>query len=111
MARLRHDGWWYIRHARPPGTSQPQPRRIPTLVSGPVVDGAPPGDGAARRPRPPPAAPGPPARQQLPQLLALLPGAVDEGVDRLERHPTEPALLAALEPAGDLLRRPALQQA
>src|SRR4051794_12645165 len=73
--------------------------------------GAPPGDGAARLPRPPPAAPGPPARQQLPQLLALLPGAVDEGVDRLDRHPTEPALPAALEPAGDPLRRPALQQA
>ena len=80
-------------------------------VLGPVVDGAPPGDGAARLPGPPPAPPGPPARQQLPELLALLPGAVDEGVDRLERDRTEPALLAALEPAGDLLGRPAFQQA
>src|SRR4051794_7825451 len=88
------------------------PRVLPLLdVRGPVVDRAPPGDGAARLPRPPPAAPGPPARQQLPQLLGLLPRAVDEGVDRLGRHPTEPALLAALEPAGDLLRRPAFQQA
>src|SRR3954451_15997555 len=78
---------------------------------GPVVDRAPPGDGGARRPGPPPAAPGPPARQQLPELLALLPRAVDEGVDRLGRHSTEPALLAPLEPAGDLLRRPAFQQA
>src|SRR5919206_522173 len=77
---------------------------------GPVVDRAPLGDGGARLPGPPPAAPGPPARQQLPELLALLPGAVDEGVDRLDRHSTEPALLAALEPAGDLLRRPPFQQ-
>src|ERR671933_48390 len=51
------------------------------------------------------------ARQQLPELLALLPGPVDEGVDRLERHRTEPALLAALEPAGDLLGGPAFRQA
>src|SRR3954451_1907962 len=62
-------------------------------------------------PGPPPPSPGPPARQQLPELLALLPRAVDEGVDRLERDRTEPALLAALEPAGDLLGGPPLQQA
>src|SRR5690349_642520 len=40
-----------------------------------------------------------------------LPGAVEEGVDRLDRHSTEPALLAPLQPAGDLLRRPSFQQA
>ena len=100
---------------RPPADQQvtlPVPGVLPLLdVRGPVVDGAPPGHGAAGLPAPPPAAPGPPARQQLPELLALLPRAVDEGVDRLDRHPTKPALLAALEPAGDLLRRPALQQA
>src|SRR4051794_41342388 len=71
---------------------------------------------AARRwccglPGPPPPSPGPPARQQLPELLAPLPRAVDEGVDRLERHRTGPAPLAALEPARDLLGGPALQQA
>src|SRR4051812_5423689 len=90
----------------------PVPGVLPLLdVRGPVVDRAPPGDGAARRPGPPPAPPGAPARQQLPELLALLPGPVGEGVDRLERHRTEPALLAALEPARDLLGRPPLQQA
>src|SRR3954467_7672598 len=62
-------------------------------------------------PGPPPPSPGPPARQQLPELLAPLPRAVDEGVDRLERDRTEPALLAALEPARDLLGGPAFQQA
>ena len=60
----------------------------------------------------PPAAPlGAAARQQPPEPLGLLPGAMDEGVDRLEGNGTEPALLAALEPARDLLRRPALQKA
>ena len=78
---------------------------------GPVVDGAALGDGGARLPGPPPASPGAPARQQLPELLALLPGAVDEGVDRLGGDGAQPALLAPLQPAGDLLRRPALQQA
>src|SRR3954462_1457978 len=83
----------------------------PLDVRGPVVDGAPPGDGAAGLPGPPPAAPGPPARQQLPELLAPLPRAVDEGVDRLERDRTEPALLAALEPARVLPGGPPFQQA
>ena len=78
---------------------------------GPVVDGAPLGDGAARLPSPPPAALGAPARQQPPELLGLLPGPVNEGVDGLEGDGAEPALLAALQPAGDLLRRPALEQA
>jgi hypothetical protein len=50
-------------------------------------------------------------RQQLPELLGLLRGAVDEAVDRLEADRAEPALLAPLQPAGDLLRRPPLQQA
>src|SRR4051795_3328013 len=68
----------------------------------------PPGGGGARRRAPPPATSGAPARQQLPELLALLPGAVDEGVDRLDRHPNEPALIAAPQPAGDLLGRPSL---
>ena len=35
---------------------------------------------------------------------------MDKGVDGLEGDGAEPALLAALEPARDLLRRPALQQ-
>jgi len=78
---------------------------------GPVVDGTPLGDRGVRLPSPSSAAPGASARQQLPELLGLLPGAVDEGVDRLEADRAEPALLAPLQPAGDLLRRPPLQQA
>src|SRR3954470_21717372 len=66
----------------------PVPGVLPLLdVRGPVVDRAPPGDGAARRPGPPSPPLGAAARQQPPQLLALLPGAVDEGIDRLDRHP------------------------
>jgi hypothetical protein len=45
---------------------------------GPAVDGAPPGDGGAWLAGSPPAPLGAPARQQLPELLALLPGAVDD---------------------------------
>src|SRR5881275_2671479 len=47
---------------------------VPALLHlrGPVVDGAPPGDRRARLPGSPPAAAGPPARQQLPELLGLL---------------------------------------
>jgi hypothetical protein len=78
---------------------------------GPVVDGGPPGDGAAWLARSPPAPLGAPARQQFPELLGLLPGAVDEGVDGLERDGAEPALLAPLEPTRDLLGRPAFEQA
>ena len=85
---------------------------LATFVDGlrPVVDGAAFGDDVARLAGSPPAASGPPARQQLPELLGLLPGAVDEGVDRLGGDGAQPAFLAALEPAGDLLRRPTLQQ-
>jgi hypothetical protein len=68
------------------------------------------GDDAARLPSPSPAASGPPARQQLPELLALLPGAVDEGVDRLGGDGAQPAFLAPPQPARDLLGRPTLQQ-
>jgi hypothetical protein len=83
----------------------------PPDLLGPVVDGTPLRDHIARLTSPPAAPPGTPARQQPPELLGFLPGAVNEGVDGLERDGAEPALLAALEPAGDLLRRPPLQQA
>jgi hypothetical protein len=77
---------------------------------GPVVDGAALGDGGTRLASPPPAALGATTRQQPPEPLGLLPGPVDEGVDRLGGDRAQPTLLAAPEPAGDLLRRPALQQ-
>src|SRR3712207_1349238 len=78
---------------------------------GPVVDGAALRDDVARLAGPPRAASGAPARQQPPEPLSLLPGTVEEGVDGLAGDGTEPALLAPPQPAGDLLGRPALEQA
>src|SRR4051794_5877316 len=75
------------------------------------IERAPLGDGAPRLTSPAAAAPGAPARQQLPELLGLLPGPVDEGVDGLGRDGAQPALLAPLQPAGDLLGRPPFQEA
>ncbi len=77
---------------------------------GPVVDGSPLGDGAAWLPSPTAPPPGPPTLQKLPELLAFLPGAVHEGVDRLARDGALPTLMATLEPAGDLLGRRTLQK-
>jgi hypothetical protein len=65
---------------------------------------------ARRRPRPTAAAPGAPARQQPPELLGLLPGAVNEGVNSLARHGAKLAPLAPPQPAGDLLGRPPFRQ-
>jgi hypothetical protein len=78
---------------------------------GPVVDRGPSGDRGARLTSPTTAAPGAPARQQPPELLGLLRGPMDEGVDGLGGDGAQPPFLAALQPAGDLLRRPALEQA
>jgi hypothetical protein len=83
----------------------------PVDALGPVVEGAPPGDGATRLPRPTAAPPGAAARQQLPQLLGLLRYPVDEGVDGLGGDGAQPAFLAPPQPARNLLRRPALEQA
>jgi hypothetical protein len=77
---------------------------------GPVVDGAARGDGGTRLASPPSGALGAATRQQLPELLALLPHPVDEGVDRLGGDGAQPVLLAPPQPAGDLLARPALEQ-
>src|SRR5689334_5516711 len=116
--REHEAGLALLEHQHRPGPAADQQVALPVPgllalldVRGPVVDRAPPGDGAARLTSPRAAPLGAPARQQLPELLALLPGPVDEGVDRLERHRTEPALLAAPQPAGDLLGGPAFQQA
>ena len=85
---------------------------FPALLDGlgPVVDGAPLSNDAARLPSPTAPPPGPPTRQQLPELLGLLPGAVDEGVDALGGDGAQLTLLATLEPAGDLLGRPTFQK-
>src|SRR5215213_3582560 len=116
--RIAINGLALLEHQHRPGPLADQEVALPVAgllalphLRGPVVDGAPLRDGAARLTGPSPAAPGAPARQQPPELLGLLPRAVEEGVDRLGRDGAQPALLAALEPAGDLLRRPALEQA
>src|SRR3954454_15073480 len=82
-------------HRPGPPADQQVALPVPGLLApldalGPVVDGTPPGDGAVGLAGSPPAPPGPPTRQQLPELLALLPGPVDEGVDGLERDRAEP---------------------
>src|SRR3982751_6484230 len=51
------------------------------------------------------------AGQRAPQVLALASGAIDEGVDGFEPQGAQAALMAGLEPAGDLLRCPSLGEA
>src|SRR4029434_7778446 len=51
------------------------------------------------------------AGQIAPQFLALASGAIDEGVDRFEPQGAQAALMAGLEPAGDLLRCPSFGEA
>ena len=46
------------------------------------------------------------SREITPQLLGLLGGAVDEGVDRLAAHGSQTAFVSGLQPARDLLGRP-----
>jgi hypothetical protein len=45
-----------------------------------------------------PTAAGLAARQQLPELLDLLPRPIDEGIDRLRAEPAQPGLVAGLQP-------------
>jgi hypothetical protein len=51
------------------------------------------------------------AGQIAPQLLALASGAIDESVDGFEPQGAQAALMAGLEPAGDLLGRPSFGEA
>src|SRR5919112_3024372 len=51
------------------------------------------------------------AGQRAPQFLALASGAIDEGVDGFEPQGAQAALMAGLEPAGDLLRGPSFGEA
>ena len=67
-------------------------------------------DPASRGPGLAPAAAGLAARQVAPELLGLLAGAEDPGVDRLGRERPQAPLDPAPEPPGDLLRRPAFDQ-
>ena len=60
----------------------------------------------SRRPRSARAAAFVTSRQITPQLLGLLGGAVDEGVDRLTAHGPQTAFVPGFQPARDLLGRP-----
>lgn len=46
-----------------------------------------------------------------PQLLRLLPGTVEEGVNRFSAHRTQAGLVGRPQPSGDLFGRPAFGQA
>jgi len=46
------------------------------------------------------------AGQIAPEVLALVGGAIDEGVDGLEPQSAQTALVAGLEPSGNLFGRP-----
>ena len=60
----------------------------------------------SRRPRSARAAAFVMSREITPQLLGLLGGAVDEGVDRLAAHGPQTAFVSGFQPARDLLGRP-----
>ena len=58
-----------------------------------------------------PAAAGPAAGQELPELLDLLPCPIDEGIDRLPTEPAQPGLVPAFQPSrASRPRDPAAQQ-
>src|SRR5271165_828745 len=67
--------------------------------------------GVSRRPRSTRAAAFVTSREITPQLLGLLGGAVDEGVDRLAAHGPQTAFVSGFQPAGNLLGRPPFCQA
>ena len=50
------------------------------------------------------------ARQIAPKVLALVGGAIDEGVDGLEPQGPQATLVAGLEPSGDLFGGPSFRK-
>src|ERR1700724_1357502 len=50
------------------------------------------------------------ARQIAPKVLALVGGAIDEGVDGLEPQGPQDTLVAGLEPSGDLFGGPSFRK-
>ena len=75
-------------------------------IFGPFMDGDAILYGISRRPRSARAAAFVTSREITPQLLGLLGGAVDEGVDRLAAHGPQTAFVSGFQPARDLLGRP-----
>src|SRR5271157_6403117 len=75
-------------------------------IFGPFMDGDAILYGISRRPRSARAAAFVMSREITPQLLGLLGGAVDEGVDRLAPHGPQTAFVSGFQPAGNLLGRP-----
>ena len=80
-------------------------------IFGPFMDGDAILYGISRRPRSARAAAFVTSREITPQLLGLLGGAVDEGVDRLAAHGPQTAFVSGFQPAGNLLGRPPFCQA
>src|SRR5271157_758496 len=75
-------------------------------IFGPFMDGDAILYGISRRPRSARAAAFVTSREITPQLLGLLGGAVDEGVDRLAAHGPHTAFISGFQPACNLLGRP-----
>ena len=71
-------------------------------ISGPFMDGDAILYRISRRPRSARAAAFVTSREITPQLLGLLGGAVDEGVDRLAAHGPQTAFVSGFQPARDL---------
>ena len=75
-------------------------------ILGPFMDGDEILYGISRRPRSARAAAFVTSREITPQVLGLLGGAVDEGVDRLAAHGAQTAYVSGFQPASNLLGRP-----
>ena len=80
-------------------------------IFGPFMDGDAILYRISRRPRSARAAAFVTSREITPQLLGLLSGAVDEGVDRLAAHGPQTAFVPGFQPARDLLGRPPFGEA
>ena len=80
-------------------------------IFGPFMDGDAILYRISRRPRSAQAAAFVTSREITPQLLGLLGGAVDEGVDRLAAHGPQTAFVSGFQPARDLLGRPPFGEA
>src|SRR3954463_13554987 len=80
-------------------------------VPWPIVDGGAVFDHVASGSRPARPAALVTAGQRAPKVIALASGAIDEGGDGFEPQGAQAALMAGLEPAGDLLRGPSFGEA
>ena len=80
-------------------------------ILGPFMDGNAILNCISRRPRSARTAAFVTSREITPQLLGLLGGTVDEGIDRLAAHGPQTAFVSCFQPARDLLGRPPFREA